>query len=161
MEEIQLQKEEAMSNVTLQEIADRIEIDDLLTRYATAVDSKDWDLFSTCFTEDAVIDYTAAGGVKGSLPEVRKWLSEVIPIFEMTQHLVMNKAVNLQGDRATSRTGFYNPMGLPDGKGGMTLFIEGGYYNDKLVRTPAGWRIEERVEETAYSTRSQPIAPPM
>jgi len=147
--------------MTPQEIADRIEIDDLLTRYATAVDTKDWDLFTTCFTADASIDYTSAGGIKGSVPEVRKWLSEVMPMFAMTQHLVTNKAVQLDGDTATSRTGFYNPMGLPDGKGGVTLFIEGGYYNDKLVRTPDGWRIAQRIEESSYTTRSSPIMPPM
>ena len=63
--------------MTVQEISDRIEIDDLLTRYATAVDSKDWDLFASCFTPDAFLDYTSAGGVKGPLPEVTKWLSDV------------------------------------------------------------------------------------
>ena len=36
-----------MAAMTLQAIADRIEIDDLLTRYATALDAKDWDLFAT------------------------------------------------------------------------------------------------------------------
>ena len=36
-----------MAAMTLQDIADRIEIDDLLTRYATALDAKDWDLWSS------------------------------------------------------------------------------------------------------------------
>jgi len=35
-----------MNSMTLQEIAGRIEIDDLLTRYATAVDTRDWDLYT-------------------------------------------------------------------------------------------------------------------
>ena len=43
--------------LSLQEISDRLEIDDLLTRYATGVDRKDWDLWETCFTSDAFIDY--------------------------------------------------------------------------------------------------------
>ena len=60
--------------MTSQEIADRIEIDDLITRYATAVDTKDWDLYRTVFTDDAVIDYTSAGGIRGSLGEVVEWL---------------------------------------------------------------------------------------
>ena len=53
-----------MTPMTPQEIADRIEIDDLITRYATAVDTKDWDLYRTVFTDDAVIDYTSAGGIR-------------------------------------------------------------------------------------------------
>jgi len=135
------------------EVSDRIEIDDLLTRYATAVDTRDWVLFESCFTADAVIDYTASGGIKGSLPEVRRWLSEVMPVFAVTQHLVTNRSVVLNGDLATSRAYFFNPLGLPDGRGGMTVYFDGGFYNDTLVRTENGWRIAQRVEESAYSTR--------
>ena len=43
-------------------IADRLQLLDLCTRYAVGVDRKDWELFRSCFTEDAVIDYTATGG---------------------------------------------------------------------------------------------------
>jgi 3-phenylpropionate/cinnamic acid dioxygenase small subunit len=142
----------------LRELADRLEIDDLLTRYATAVDNKDWDLFRTCFTPDAFIDYTAAGGIKGKLPEVATWLSEVLPAFPMTQHIVTNRDVVVDGDKATSRSCFFNPMGLAPGKEEMQLFFDGGYYNDKLVRTADGWRIAERIEETAYTTRLHRIA---
>lgn len=146
--------------MTLQEISDRIEIEDLLTRYATAVDAKEWDAFTSCFTADAVLDYTAAGGIRGGLAEARQWLSEVMPYFPMCQHIVTNRAVVLHGDTATSRSCLFNPMGMPDGRGGFELFFDGAYYNDKLVRTPQGWRIRERVLETTYSTRLQRIAPP-
>ena len=57
-----------------QNLIDRSEIDDLLIRYATAVDTKDWDLWETCFTDDAFVDYESAGGIKGKRPEVRAWL---------------------------------------------------------------------------------------
>ena len=143
-----------MTAVTLQTIADRIEIDDLLTRYATALDAKDWELFSSCFTADAVIDYTGAGGIKGSLPEVRAWLASVMERFPMTQHLVTNREIRIEGDSATCRSCLFNPMGLPDeDDGSLVLFFEGGYYRDTLVRTSAGWRIATRVEEPTYSTR--------
>jgi hypothetical protein len=148
-----------MGTMTLQQIADRIEIDDLLTRYATAVDNKDWELYATCFTPDAFIDYSSAGGIKGSLPEVKQWLGEVMPMFPMSQHLVINKTVVIDGDRATARSAVFNPMGLPEGEG-LLLFFEGAYYNDKLVRTPDGWRISERVEETSYSTRLHRLMTP-
>ena len=141
-----------MAAMTLQEIADRIEIDDLLTRYATALDAKDWELFATCFTPDAWIDYSAAGGIKGRLAEVRQGLAELMAGFPRTQHLVTNKAVRLSGDTATCRSCLFNPMGVRDGDG-MAVFLEGGYYRDALVRTADGWRIAERSEEPTYSTR--------
>jgi 3-phenylpropionate/cinnamic acid dioxygenase small subunit len=146
-----------MKPMALQDIADRIEIDDLLTRYATAVDTKDWELYATCFTPDALIDYTSAGGIKGTLAEVRAWLAQIMPTFPMTQHVVCNRAVAVTGDTATSRSCFFNPMGLPE-DAELLLFFEGGYYNDKLVRTPGGWRIAERIEESSYSTRRHRVA---
>ena len=141
-----------MASMTLQQLSDRIEIDDLLTRYATGLDGKDWDLWASCFTPDARIDYSAAGGITGSLEEVRRWLAEVMDRFPMTQHLVTNKVVQIDGDRATCRSALINPMGVPDGDG-MMLWIEGGYYSDELVRTGDGWRIAERIEQPTFSTR--------
>ena len=35
----------------------------------------------------------------------------------------------------------------------LGLFFMGGYYVDRLVRTPAGWRIAERTEELSWSDR--------
>ena len=63
-------------------VEDRIEIDDLLTRYASAIDSRDWALLDTVFTHDAHLDYRSAGGVAGEYPEVRRWLADVLPVFE-------------------------------------------------------------------------------
>ena len=149
-----------MKSMTLQEIADRIEIDDLLTRYATALDTKDWDLYASCFMPDASIDYSSSGGINGKLPEVKAWLAQIMPTFPMTQHLVANRVIAVQGDAATCRSYLFNPMGLPDDANGLLLFFEGGYYNDKLVRTADGWRIRERIEESAYSTRLHRIMEP-
>jgi hypothetical protein len=130
-------------------LADRLEIDDLLTRYTVAVDTKDWDLLATCFTPDAHIDYRASGGTEGSYPEVAAWLAEILAAFPMTQHFCTNRMVTIDGDTATARSYFYNPMGMPDADGQKLMFV-GGYYNDHLVRTPDGWRIRERIEEMAW-----------
>jgi hypothetical protein len=138
------------------QLADRLAIDDLLTRYAVAIDSKHFDLLDAVFTPDANIDYTSAGGIAGTFPDVKKWLSETLALFPMTQHLVCNRDVTITGDTATSRSYFYNPMGMPKADGGLTYFYVGGYYNDQLVRTPDGWRIRERIEETAWMDGNLP-----
>ena len=61
----------ATQELSLREISDRIQINDLLVRYTSAIDEKDWALLDTCFTPDAHVDYVSSGGVKGSYPEVR------------------------------------------------------------------------------------------
>jgi len=149
-----------MPRLTPDQIADRFEIEDLLTRYATGVDTKDWDLWESCFTPDAHIDYSAFGGTTGGVKEVRAWLAEIMTKFAATQHLVTNRDIRLDGDRATARSGFYNPMAIATGQGDQRiLFFDGGYYCDELVRTPDGWRIKTRREEFSYSTRLSPLLP--
>ncbi|MEE8476022.1 MAG: nuclear transport factor 2 family protein [Myxococcota bacterium] len=143
---------------SLREISDRIQINDLLIRYTSAIDEKDWALLDTCFTPDAHVDYVSSGGVKGSYPEVRKWLEKALAAFPMTMHFISNSTVRLQGDTAQSRTYVINPMGFPKSDGSLQLFTVGAYYVDKLVRTDDGWRIAERVEEQAYLEGSLPKA---
>jgi 3-phenylpropionate/cinnamic acid dioxygenase small subunit len=135
-------------------LADRMEIDDLLTRYATAVDTRDWDLYQTVFTPDAVIDYTSSGGIRGGLTEVTKWLSDALSGFSMSQHLVTNRDIRLTGDTATSHSYFYNPMGRTKRDGTLALMFVGGYYRDRLRRTAEGWRIAERIQDTAWFSSS-------
>ena len=144
--------------LSIEEISDRIEIDDLLTRYTVAIDTKDWKLLDQCFTPDAHLDYTSAGGVKGSYPEVRAWLEKALAPFPMTVHFISNTTVELDGDAARTRTYVLNPMGFPNPDGTLHLFTVGAYYNDQLVRTEDGWRIAERIEEQAFLDGTLPEA---
>ena len=85
-------------------LADRLEIDDVLTRYSTLIDTRRFDQLDQVFTGDAVLDYRSAGGIRGSFPEVRDWLASVLPLFTWTQHLVTNRAVDLApGAKSTAR----------------------------------------------------------
>ncbi len=84
----------------LQTISDRIEIDDLITAYARAVDTLDWARFDDVFTPTAVIDCTASGGIRGTRDEVRDWLAQTLPAFTRMQHYVAQKEVVLDGDTA-------------------------------------------------------------
>ena len=139
----------------LQEISDRIEIQDLLARYTHAIDQRDWDALDRVFTPDAYIDYSAMGGAAGGLMEIKEFLAGAMPMFEIFQHLVGSSVVDLDGDTATARTICHNPMVLRGGDD-PHLLVCGLWYRDKLVRTPAGWRISERVEERAYMKEEPP-----
>ena len=147
-------------------LADRIEIDDLLTHYSTLIDSRRFVELDQVFTFDAVLDYRSAGGIRGSFPEVRDWLASVLPAFSWTQHLVVNRAVELApgGDEATCRSLFQNPNSM-EIAGRSWLFVVGGTYHDRLLRTESGWRIRHRVEETTWWDNPLPgldaVPPPL
>jgi hypothetical protein len=145
---------------TLQEVSDRLEIDDLLSRYTFAIDEQDFDALDNVFTPDATIDYTTSGGISGMYPEVKAWLAKVLPIFPATQHMLGNKRVTIDGDTATSMVHFYNPMRSPGENGSGPMFYLGGYYNDRLVRTPDGWRIADRFEQAVWTDGAMPANAP-
>jgi 3-phenylpropionate/cinnamic acid dioxygenase small subunit len=133
-----------------EELADRLAINDLLVRYAWAIDTKDWDALDDVFTPDAHIDYTATGGIAGTLAEIKPWLAQSLAAFPATQHLLANSQVTIDGDTATARTAVYNPMGAATREGPLHFFFMGGIYADRLVRAPSGWRIKERVEHLVW-----------
>jgi hypothetical protein len=138
---------------SLEYLADRLAIDDLLTRYTMAVDDGDWDQLDTVFTPDAVIDYRSAGGIRGTRDEIKAWLAKALAAFPVRQHLIANKRVVIDGDTATVRAYFYNPMMLAtDGDGPPRPVPGGGYYNHRLVRTADGWRSVELIEEEVWRT---------
>ena len=147
-----------MAPLSLQQVSDRIEIHDVLVRYTAAIDQKNWALLDRCFTADAHLDYTSAGGIAGDYPKVRAWLEKALAPFPVTAHYVTNSQVELQGDEARARTAVLNPMQYRNPDGSMHHFTVGAYYNDRLVRTGDGWRIRERVEENAFLEGSLPKA---
>ncbi len=145
--------------MSLQELSDRFEIQDLLVAYADAIDRRDWDALDEVFTPDADIDYTAMGGIRGSLAEIKEFLAEGLGWFTSFQHLTATPRIVLDGDTATGRAICHNPMTLTDADGvSHTVFI-GLWYIDDYVRTPAGWRISARREERSYVHNAPPGFP--
>lgn len=136
--------------LSLQEISDRLEIQDLLVDYSYAIDGRDWDALDAVFTPDAFIDYTATGGIAGTLPEIKSFLEEGLRWFSSFQHLAATSKITIEGDVAHGRTICHNPMTLDQGEGGTHTMFIGLWYVDRFVRTPDGWRIAERVEDRAY-----------
>ena len=135
--------------MSLQEISDRLEIQELLVRYSHCIDTRDFDGLDEVFTPDAFIDYTALGGAKGNLKETKDFLKKSMALFKSFQHMSANTMLELHGDRAHSRTICHNPMVLErDGK--EHVFVCGLWYVDDLVRTERGWRIARRVEERSF-----------
>jgi 3-phenylpropionate/cinnamic acid dioxygenase small subunit len=144
----------------LQEISDRLEIQDLFARYSFAIDDRDWDALDTVFTPDARIDYSETGGAVGSFDRIKAWLPVALQRFPRYQHMVATTRLMLDGDRATSRTILFNPMVHRAEDGAEQTFFIGLWYRDTLVRTHAGWRIAERHEEFGW-THNVPDMPPV
>jgi len=135
--------------VDLQGIADRLEIAELLARYARGLDTKDWDLWRSVFVEDAYIDYRSAGGIDGRRNDIADWLEKTFTMFPMSQHAITNIECDIDGDIARVRALFHNPMQFPGVEGPSFC---GGFYHHRMSRTADGWRSVELIEESTWST---------
>jgi hypothetical protein len=127
-------------------LRDRQEILDLMYRYGMAVDRRDEALYRSVFTPDARIDYTDSGGIVDDLDTVTAWLLAALAPFAGLQHNMTNHYAELAGDAAKACTYFVAHHTVAVGEGTETVLTVGGFYQDRLVRTPDGWRIAERVE---------------
>jgi 3-phenylpropionate/cinnamic acid dioxygenase small subunit len=127
--------EEAVDRDVRQDVAD------VLVRYATAIDQKDWTQFRTCFTDDCEADYGAIG-VWRSVDEITEWMAQVHDACGHTMHRISNVAVSPgDGDGVVARC-YVDALVLgPDNGAGVRA---AGWYDDELVRTDDGWRITRR-----------------
>ena len=133
------------------QVSDELEIAALLNTYARAVDTKDWQLYRSVFTDDAHIDYSDAV-FKGSLDGAAEFLArDFSALVTMSMHHITNIESDIDGDTARVRAMFYNPTQIT-GLAELSMF--GGYYYHDLVRTPDGWRSRHLREEMMWTTNS-------
>jgi hypothetical protein len=135
--------------MSLEELSDRTELQDLITAYSYAIDFHRWDELDDIFTPDATLDFRATGGESGDFATMKQWLARTLDMFTGHQHLVATSQLELRGDSATGRTICHNPMYL-DVDGKQQLLLVGLWYLDEFVRTQQGWRIATRKQQKAY-----------
>jgi 3-phenylpropionate/cinnamic acid dioxygenase small subunit len=135
--------------LSLQEMSDRFEIQDMLFRYADIIDRKAVDELNDIFTADAHIDYSAFGGSVGDRESTLDFLKQALPAFSASQHLNANVQIAVEGDTGTGRVMCFNPMEMPLGEE-KQVFMLGLWYVDSYRRTAEGWRISSRKEEKSW-----------
>jgi hypothetical protein len=108
---------------------DLAEINILLTRYGSTLDTEDDEGWVALFTPDCRYE------VYGRTFEGHDGLRKITGGAAKGLHISAQALVQLDGDRATSRRSF--------------IFVDRtdhsmriGWYDDDLVRTPDGWRIQ-------------------
>jgi 3-phenylpropionate/cinnamic acid dioxygenase small subunit len=119
---------------------DRQDIADVLVRYATGIDRRDWPLFRTVFTDDCELDYGEVGSWKG-VDEVTEFMQQVHALAGHTMHRLTNQVITVDGDTAQARTYVDALIMLADNNSGVNA---AGFYDDELVRSDGGWRVARR-----------------
>jgi 3-phenylpropionate/cinnamic acid dioxygenase small subunit len=130
--------------VSTADLIDRLAISDVLIRYATAMDGRDWELLASCFTDDATLDYDTSGTF--GRDDFVDHCSAGLARMKATQHCVTNHVISVDGDRARS-TSYVIAQHVRENDVTFTL---GGSYTDDLVREDGDWRIAGRRFVTSW-----------
>lgn len=130
-------------NARLQLLLDRAEISDVQLRYATGLDSRDWKLFRSCFTDEIETDFTSVFGGTARKVSADRWTEAArrsLSGLAGTQHMITNHVITVDGDEATCIAYVQARHFLPNDSGDsmQTMF---GYYTNRFARTSAGWKI--------------------
>ncbi len=127
-------------STALQELADRLAVQDVMIKYASSCDRRDMEEYGSCFAEDVVI--TGFGGTGGDIHGRQGWVdfvAKALTRFSGTQHFLGNQRVWLNGDSAKLQTSVQATHFLADRPGTtLTLFAT---YHDDLVKRDGVWEI--------------------
>jgi 3-phenylpropionate/cinnamic acid dioxygenase small subunit len=119
---------------------DRQDISEVLLRYATGIDRRDWPLFRTVFTDDCQLNYGEVGSWTGG-DAVTEFMKQAHAMAGHTMHRLTNQVITVDGDQAQSRTYVDALIMVGEDNSGVNA---AGFYDDELVRTPDGWRVASR-----------------
>src|SRR5262249_2058709 len=148
----------------------RAAIVDLLYRYATAIDTRNWSLLRSCFLDDSKLEYDEAGRFRGIIcdqcgEEIARWdsadavtnhFSHSHDAYSDTQHRITNPVVELSGNTAVACSyvhAAFVASGAPE-----TLLSAYGRYDDTIVKSGQEWRISKRTYTNIHDNFPKPAA---
>jgi 3-phenylpropionate/cinnamic acid dioxygenase small subunit len=121
--------------------ADKLAIGEVLVRYATGIDRRDWPRFRTCWTDDVETDY--AGLRIDGVDALTDYMTAAHRDMGETRHQLSNFAIDVDGDTATARSYVHAVLMVRPGDPEAYIDVIGSY-DDDLVRAAEGWRIRRR-----------------
>lgn len=130
------------AEIGLQTLLDERAILQVVTRYARALDTKDFALLDDVFTPDATGDLASPTTLVG-VDAIRARIRMALDHLDESQHLVGNHEIEVDGDTATHRC-YLQAQHVRHAAEGGTNYIVAGRYEDQFVRTDVGWRIKHR-----------------
>lgn len=128
---------------TLEQVLLEHALAQVLTRYATACDTRNWELLNQIFAPDCTTVYGGSYICNGP-DEVRHMLSSHLEGCGPTQHLLGNLQVDASNAQVVrskiqvraAHKGLHERLAL--------RYDAIGFYEDEWIHLPQGWRIQKR-----------------
>jgi len=129
-------------------LQDRLDIVEVVCKYAVSIDRRRWDDLASCFADDVALNTIRTGpGVSLSREQLVAVMRRTFETYTATQHISANHQVVIEGDAATVLSTL-NATHFLAGEPGGELHQQVGYYEYRLVRD-GGWLISG-VEQILY-----------
>lgn len=113
----------------------------LLIAYGCAIDRRDWSKLRACFAEDCECDYGSFGRWKGPTA-IAQYMRKTHADLGPTLRRITNIETWIEDGQVHARS-YVDALLMPSAAGG-SVHRGIGYYDDRLARTAAGWRIARR-----------------
>ena len=125
--------------MSVQKLLDLRALEQLKYRYCRLLDQKRFDELGELLLVDCTVAYGGGAITLQGRADVTAYLHRAMGDTRMlTSHIVSHPEIDVQGDEATASWVLHDVVILQD----AGLEIRGAsYYDDRYVRTEAGWRI--------------------
>ena len=138
-----------LQHMTAELAADVVAIEQVLYRYAYALDARDYDALDEVFAADARLH--ASGGTLMSPAQYKEMCATELPKLDATHHVVTNTTITVDGNYATARA-YFQAQHVKNSMAPNGQFLMAGWVDDELDRRPEGWRITERRWHSSWSS---------
>src|SRR5215217_5123860 len=128
-------------------LQDRMDITDVLYRYASTIDRFDLDGLRRVLADDVWAQYGNADPVVGG-DAVARWIGDATAHVVWQHHLLSVYHVEVDGDRASALVYHTSHQVFEDDPDTAKLLV--GRYHNELRREPDGWRISRLVLEILW-----------
>jgi hypothetical protein len=145
---------------------DRDELVELMSRYATMADTKNWDeLPRSVLCDELTADFSSLGAPVATLSR-DAWCQASKQAFAgwtATHHGITNHRIAVDGDRATIRAHVRaEHWASPEvAAGGPSCWLVVGFYDNVAVRTPEGWRLSSIMLDMTHQENEALLAASM
>ena len=135
------------AELTLRDIQDRIEITDVLYRYASTIDKFDLEGLRGTLADDLIARYGNAEPVIGG-DAVAAWIAEAIAPVIWQHHLLSVYHVEVDGEDAQALVYHTSHQVFEDEPESAKVLV--GRYHNELRREADGWKISKLVLELLW-----------
>ncbi len=123
---------------------------EVMARYSSSIDTKDWELFATCWTDDCVATFS------GLRYEGLAVLTEALRVMHAPLDGSLHRCGNIvvtSYDKSTAKaTSYVHAVMVQAAHPAGADFHMYGYYEDDWVRREGAWRMARRDFSTVWSS---------